>query len=613
MTISSVQHSHFSVKKFLQKNGRELEKHIEEKFINRFWLGEVLTQTEGRISSYFPHKPQLKGSAKIGDKRFPPTLSIEGLPEGVSKKPAFLVNIPLAHTPLAEGFEKVEALIEKLKDETFGTDAAESQDQAQKKLAVVFGINQFQSIDPEVNSAFKRYIWKMPLLEGLSYRVTGFFWIPSWVANNSWKDIKGVSEALEKKSILKNKIYPSDKAFRVLKGLDHEQAEKVRQELEGENGLSEELRSQIPYQHIRQTIKDSSCTKDFAKNFSEKPNLGPVFYVTMDGDCAKLRSTENGYFSHYEEIIEESWLKKKYIPSVISLGYQLSDDDLPLSRLAVTCDQAVREAMHQYISGSVYFPEPGTGYYLFKGGELLKNLKKFSFLSGKEKDGKAFESRRAINNGVRSGILDRSKFVFKSVKALITAMPGRMATPIAIEYEELNAADLKKERVLKGLRGIPQVHFHSFDWAHYVYEGLPQDLKTGPSIYGRTSRVLSAVFAPFDPISLIDNYFKIYKASFADVFDKILGFYEEYSQALFEGEREGNYTIARRLGPQIKLPAKLERKREFIQSQFSLLLEAKDELAELGFTDEWQEKVIDAARASGLAFFSTLREEMGKL
>lgn len=611
MPIHSVHHGHFSMPAFIQKHGHMLKEHLREKCINRFWLGEALN-THANPHRYFPYRPEMDGQATIENKQFTPILAPFSLPQDAPGKPAFLVNIPVAHLPLASGYEKLESMIKRLKEETFGqTTAAASRAHAQSKLAVVFGVNQIQSIDSEVNQAFEKYIEEIPRIDGLPYRVTGFFWTPSWEENSSWKKVKGVEKTLANKPSLEEKIYSRDRAFRILKYINPPRAKSIRQLLEGQGSLSLALQSQIPFQQIRQTIKESPFTLAFAQKFSTSPKPRPVFFVTMDADFLKLRTSAKGYFSIYEDIIAETKHKKGYYPNVISLGYQLSPDALPIARIAVKCDQNVRIAMHTHIPGSIYFPEPGTGYYLSRNGKLIENLQKFSFLAPSGQDKRAFESRRAINNGIRLRILHQSRFIYEPKYALITTMPGRMATTTAKKYQTLNPADFKKWEVLRALRGISQVHFSPLDWAHYLYEGLPANLKTGAGIYGKTSRVLSRIFAAFDPINLIQTYKKTEAASYPRAFNKIFGFYQKYSEALYKGERKGNYTIIRRIpGPQIKLNHELEKTRIFIQAQFSLLMSAKDELAELGFSDPLQEKVIDAARASGHAILSTLQEEM---
>ncbi len=605
MAANSVGRSSFC-KHYMYVHGREMERHLQQKLINRFWLSEVLNDELSKCALHFPHIPVLKGRATAVKERLTPTEAPAALPEGAGGEPAFLVNIPLARLPVSQGYGKVESLVKRLSEESFGQEAATSRQEAGVKLAAVIGINQIASIDAAINADFRAYIKRMPRLEGAPYRVLGFFWAPEWKEKVAWKAQKGAKEALAKKPALANLLFDRHAAFRIVKGFDLLRAQTIRHALEGNSqGLTLEVRSQIPFQWIRQTIKESPFTHEFAAHFSGR-EVGPLYYQVMDADFASLRIAGRGYFSYCEEVIQRTRVNEGYLPSVLTLGYQLTDDALPLSRLAVSCDMAVRIAMNLAIRGGAYFPEPGVAFLLSVGRGILHNLSKLSFMAAQGKMANVLESRRAIENGARAEVLDRSSLVFAS-PGIPTQMPGRMATPTSQKYPTLEAADLRKREVLVGLREISQVHFNPLDWAHNLYEGLPSGVKKGGGIFGKLSGALTKVFAPFDPIGLTHVYSKLHPVTYAQAFDAIFEMYEAHVEALLAGEREGNFTLRGRI-KRITLSDALEPRRDFIQGQFSLLLSAKEELSKLKLSEEWQEKVVDAAYGSGRALFSTLRE-----
>lgn len=601
-----------SVAEFIKEHGRAFEVHLQTKFINSFWLGAILCRDGERAVSYFPYQPKMDGIAKIGRERIFPRESPKTKLMGVKNKPIFLINIPVAHLPGSGNYAKVTRVVQLLKDETYADCAENSRVEAAQKLAVVFGVNQIRSVDPGRNTNFENYIKWMPVVDGLAYKVFGFFWDPVWEGDDTWKEIRGVKGTLATKPFLSHRVYSRDQAFRILKCLNRVEAELIRQKLEGCGRLRPRLCSQIPYQKIRQTIKDSALTREFAIHLARLRQIGPVFYTTMDADCIKLRTTdEGGYFSLCEQLVSDTRATKGHIPSIMTLGYQLPDDALPVARIAVRVCFAVRLATNPFISGGTYIPEPAAHYFLSGGGKLLENLRKFSFL-GTARTERAFESRRAITNGVRAGILNRNHTVIGATGALMTAEPGRMRTPIAEKYKNLSAADLKKKEVLSALRGISQVHFKPLHWAHYLYEGLPADVKEGVGIYGKLSGAMSHAFTVFDPISLIFAYKEHAGGSYTAAFDAIFEIYESLADTVLAGEKDGAVKTVRKT-TQLIIDANLQEFARFAQSLYTLLINAKDSLYEHGLTEEWTRKVIDAAHASGRTIFNQFTEEMGNL
>lgn len=581
---------------------RTLEQHLQEKHINHFWLTQVLHEKNGE--TYFPYQPTISG-AKVGSRAniVPDNHTVEH-PVGSQRKPMFLINIPVAHLPQSKGYEKINQLVTALKTESFGYNSQNSQKQAIKKLAVVIGVNQIKSIDQRVNRRFEKYISEMPEIDGICCQVFGFFWNPAWTENDKWKKGKVVEETLKKKKF-SAKVHDKRKAFLLLKCVNPAKAKEVRHVFEGSSkGISFYIREQIPFQKIRERIKDSEATKVFARKMAEKSETSPLLFMTMDGDVAKLRTQLNGYFSTYEEIMAKTKREKGYYPSVLSLGYQLADTALPIPKFAVKCDMVVRAAMNRIIPGSVYMPEPGTAYYLSRGGQFVSNLEALSFVDGKKKGENGLESRRAITNGIEKGILDQSRMVFEPNGALQTAMPGRMKTKAVEKYDTLTRDDFKKKEVYKALRGVSQVHFSPLDWAHNLTEGLPKEARAGQGGYQKVSGILSRVFNVFDPITFIYNFPT--DEAFSEKVTDALTLHEVYTTNLIDGERN-NKVVKVRNRTCLKLDDTLKPYDDYLQGQFSVLITAKNELL-TRLDAEWVKKIIDAARASGKALCAELKK-----
>ncbi|MBS0621096.1 MAG: hypothetical protein JSS61_06530 [Verrucomicrobia bacterium] len=566
-----------------------LNHHLQEKFINQIWLAEVL---QGK-KSYFPYSPKENGIAEINEEDFLLD-DTDRASQYTGPATKFLINIPMGHLPMEKGHDKITRLLKLFETQAYGDSSDVSREKSKKRLAVVIGLNQIQSIDPMVNRAFEKYIASIPNFDAFPAHVTGFFWIPQWEQNPSWqKELPAAKKALKKRPKLKQLIYSKERAFLILKCLNRSKALSVRRSLEGRVKLSKALASQIPYQKIRETIKNSSATADFAKVWHKRGDK--VFFVTMDADVRRLRRYGKGYFTRCEEIIDDYKTKHGHVPSAISLGYHIESDDCPLAALAVECDMAVRRAMNKCIPGSVYLPEPGTAYYLSKEKMLLKNLEKFSFC-GEKSEERAFESRRALSSGIKTELFDISRIVFNPEGALITTMPSRMKTETCAEFDTLTAGDLKKEKVLKALRGISQVHFHPFHWGHYLYEGLPNKFKTGRGVYGKLNGILRDTFVVFDPISLVQNYKDTVSSSHSSAHETIFSVYDSCSKAIYE-----NKSLK-----EMEKVKELKRIAPFVRAQCETLSDAKSSLKAHGFSPLWIEKIVKAAKASGAALHETL-------
>jgi hypothetical protein len=484
-----------------------LEGHITAKYINNFWLYPTLLGEEEDIGKLFPYYPC--GSVReMEDCETVVSSKQKSFKNSLKDKKIFLLNIPMRHLPDYElkSFKNLESFLEKLKNESFGINAEESGKIAEQRLFIVIGINQISSIDIRVNETFKNFIKRIPPFDGLTYKIESFFWKPEWTSNVEFLLLDKVREFNKRKDPKKEFVFTKEKAFLIVRYLNDRRSRFLRKRLEGDSlGLSKYMRNQIPYQKIREHIKNSNSTKEYFQIMHEKYPSSLKYFMTMDDDVESLRVGEDkkGYFEVLTHAIDRIFELNKFYPSVISLGYYLSSINPIISVKAVEIDMAVRAKMNWCIPGSAYFPEPGTGYQMIE----VNFLEKFSFLASKRsQDQNIYESRRAIENGIKNGIINKGRMVFLDWKGFFTKMPKGFEPSIYLDQNRLLKRYFFEKKTFQALRNIKYVHFEPFNWGAAILEALPEELKNGTGINGITGKIkgiCARIFKIFDPISMM--------------------------------------------------------------------------------------------------------------
>lgn len=453
-----------------------LEKHIEERFANQCWLELCLS---GKIEE-FPYKADPTGDPEISTPFSSPNQSDETVtPRAGDLSPQYLVNIPMGCLPRRRHADsKVTRLFKMLRDQSFGMTGAKSASMVKKRLSVVLGINQIQSIDPALNRSFKNYISHLPGIDDVVNRIIGFFWKPKWKTDFGVRP-EGEQQRNQWKKLQK-RVYPLLKAFLLLKCLSPENAEKLRKEIEQPEGLHPSIAAQIPYQKIRETIKNSRSTRELIDRIKDAALDCPIYYATMDADFLGLRNDSGkGIFSRLDTLLARNAL------SIVSLGYSLDPREAPLLRLAVKMDMAVRSAMPM-----PYFPEPFTAYKVRYPRED-SFLHKISF-TGK---GRALESRRFIQSGKKL-LTDGASLIPDG--GVVTTAPGRMKTEYNQKVTFLTPTILKRKKTLQALRSrVIQSHAFPKQWSDILYAGLPFSC----SQVTDATTLMGHMFSVFDPIS----------------------------------------------------------------------------------------------------------------
>ncbi len=472
-----------------------LNDHLDFKLANHSWLNQCL---EGTLSA-FPYRIKNDGKASLD--RFihlPAATSNEQLsPMYLENRPSYLVNIPMAYNYLRNN--SLQNFLKLFQDEAFGINAIESLTSVRQRLAIVIGINQPYSIDNAVNEEFVNCILALPRIQNIACSAFGFFWHPQWEFTSNI-----------------SKLYPIQKGYLLLKALAKEKATSVRDLVEGKNDLSKQLTSQIPFQQIRECIKDSSQSRFFASYFEQYSPQSPIYLGIMDSDCIALRSNLGLFSLLDQEILNQN------NPSAITCGYQAQNNELPIIRLGIKLDMAVRAAMNSIVPYSAYLPEPGSFFCIriHPGSNILRSL---SFI-GK---GRTLETRRLIQNG-RLKKLFNDRVVFLKDGGVTIKVPNRMKTKKNGLIQLLTPQILKQKSKLQALRNISQTHAIPKQWADnlYVVLGFSYSRVTDVTVH------MMHIFQVFDPISrmfsLLDRYSIIN-------FDQVMN---NYHNALLEGEQK---------------------------------------------------------------------------
>ncbi len=460
-----------------------LGRHIQQKAENQDWVFECLQGNP----EHFPYRPDAKGKATITTPFIPTDQSEAYITPPDEPSPLFVVNIPMGRLPSRTlDYSKYSALFELIRTESFGDTDEESAETVKTKVAVVLGINQVKSIDPELNRNFKSYIQDIPLIDGVVSRTIGFFWQPEWTTT-------------------KKKAYPLNKGFQILKAISSQMAEKVRKKHEQPKGLAKSISSQIPFQRIRETIKNSRFTRDFVKTMEEDAPDSTIYFTIMDDDCISLKgsATGEGIFSRLDAVIAEH-----EEPSIVSLGYSLDEDELPLLRLAVEIDMAVRSTMPM-----PYFPEPCSAFKIRRAG-TPNFLRTLSFIGA----GRGLESRRLTQSGLRE-LIDGAVFIGDG--GVVTTAPDRMKTVYNQSVLALTTAILMKKGSLQALRGRTlQTHAFPKQWADILYAGLPFSCS---QVTDATAPMMH-IFNVYDPISRMFDGTAVYTSK---VFKRVIAKYND--------------------------------------------------------------------------------------
>ncbi|MFY7842974.1 MAG: hypothetical protein ACOVOR_03055 [Rhabdochlamydiaceae bacterium] len=519
-----------------------LKKHIENKVQDRSWLFRFL-HAEKYPWEHFPFK--VSSSKQLDRYLYEPKNSPkERVIRSKDEKAGYVINMP-ATMPLGGAYDSYKNILNRLKKESFGSSKNESLQEVKERVVVCLGYNQRQSGIASKNETFLDYINHLPVIEGLSYRVFGFFWSIDWTAKT--------------KEIPKG----GDRAFALVQILSPDQYQVCPFDLSP------------PFQMIRECIKNSSYNKELTLSIGERRPKAPIYYHVMDSDFISLRVEGTGLLSRYDQLVLDH-----NRPSLMSLGYRLSDQESYLLRLGVKIDMAVRKVMNEIIPASCYFPEPSTCVLLGLApkGEELKAL---SFMGM----GQSLENRRLIYNGIAQQCIDANKIVMEDVGGVVTSTPDRMRSDKSDQFKDKNVKDIKTKAFLTGLHRISQTHAVSKQWADNLYLSLGVKGGAVTEFTGPISRL----FKVFDPIMVVIDYAQFKEKTYSSIlFAKIWNSYKKYALAIKNKNNED----------------------EFCDHQAKIIQASVKALKKKKLSEETINRIILAAEKSGLVIYRLIKNEI---
>lgn len=561
-------------------NKAELNNFLKTRTLNHNkWLGEMIDSDTPVNTSKFPYYPNEKGVGKLMSRDVKPQMpNTVSLPEQTdAQKPIYIIAMP--HVPSktsAKSLERWNQIVEQYNSQSFGTTSQDSQKRVGKQLVLIAGMNRMRSLDQANNRQFDEAINQIPPTPFFATRVFGTQWVPEW---HKRKDLTS-----------EYRLHSPEKSYLHLKLLRPEAAIAVLEAIEGKAALPKNLKDQIPYQTIRQWIKDHPSSRAVVATLQRNNN--PLYWATMDDDCKALR-IKDGLFSVYDRLIRDHNARNQEFPDLLSTGYYASEDALPILQLGFKIDMLVREAMNRVIPLSPYFPEPNL---------LLRITHLFDTCFYTFKKGKSLEGRRLIQNGLASGAIRKEHVIFSAVEALITdekrmieeTHKGKQVSPIS---------KLGQKGTLKALRGIPQSHLFTKNWVDNLYLALPIKRKQVTDVTQELSKLLNL----YDPIELSYGYGAHAQNKYTyKAFKTIL---EAYSVLRINLKNALNGVEPKSFYPFKDLTIQ-ERKNvhQYLLTLVRSAKNAKAKLKEYGLSDEWIQKVDLAASESGQAIWTGLEQ-----
>ncbi len=528
----------------------DLERHLQQRQSNHTWLAPLL---EEGPPSHFPYRPAASGEGRLEQHEVVPLTQPNGVPtlkNTTDNTPLYLINLP--HVPNLTDAAPIQQLLGKVRDETFGSATITSRLHAIKRVAVVIGMNRISSLDQEKDRAFVRYVRNLPAVGAVPYRIIGKLWSPYWT-RTAGRDAS---------------TYPPKKAFLLLKTVKPAAAATVLSTYE-KTAL---FRSQIPYQRIREWIKNSAASARFELHYrSQRPNA-PRYLLLLDDDTKSLR-VGTGVLSRYDALIAAEKRDQGSWPHLLSTGYAAAAEEKPIYRLGIKLDMAVRAAM-AVIPNAPYYPEPNL-LVLLHGHHPLRGL---SFLGA----GNGLEGRRLIQNGIASGQISPSRMRFVGSGGVVTTVPDRMRTDGNEAVVALSRDLLARKSTLKALRGLSQTHLFAKNWADNLYLALP--IKAAVT---SVTKHLMVLFRTFDPISLSYLYPTTQGKRFsAKQYRELMQLYPDLVEEILHPQNP----------------------RAMAQTLRQELDTAKQALRALGLSQEWTDRCVAAAEATGREVHRVLQD-----
>lgn len=502
------------------------------------------------------------------------------------KQVAYVLTIPLlAEEDFAKTAEKLDKLASVIKNQAFYEKDCKEAPDVNERVFVVFGVNCPHSLDTAQNEAFVISIRQFQKITKVNAVVIGTQWHPKIMNPGSSRvsPSKKANQELEKKAhtaFQSLKEANLEKALQVQGYLRSQKCTKKNKSGDEVESRKTRLRRQIPYQQIRDWLKNESLP--WIQFLLSQPDAPTLYFGCLDGDTLSLNGEgqEMGLLKTYDRMVLQSTVP----PMLMSTGYFFPQDVDSVTALANRIDMHIRTYMAKYAPLFLYYPEPNLFILL---NELCKGpewITKFSFVGGAGND---TEARRLLENLTGYLQVDRVRFV--ASRCLITTPPKRMIASKS-KLGALSFKDLTPD-VLKSMRGISQTHFKPNIWASNVYSGLKVIERLPEGI--TQSRTVTAIFMH------IFNVFDITAWGFDLAITRPV--YQEFINGITANWDNIN---SKKMDK-----STLTIKQDYFIEKCQYLHDQIQKLSNKGFQDSEILSIVQTAMATGYAVFETLNIE----
>ncbi|KAK2827761.1 hypothetical protein Q7C36_018687 [Tachysurus vachellii] len=169
----------------------------------------------------------------------------------------------------------------------------------------------------------------------------------------------------------------------------------------------------VPYQDIREYLKNNDATKKLVEELREKDPNCLVYFSFVDSDTVNF----NSIYSEYIQIVQEELRKDSVPPTVMSTGYEVNRNSE--HHIATWLDRMTRVAVAEVNPLLTYYPEPNFCVLVQQGCDTITE----SFIKPKRN-----KKQRNMESGVLiSQIKERGKIkaVFSDKEPIHIAVPER--------------------------------------------------------------------------------------------------------------------------------------------------------------------------------------------
>lgn len=263
---------------------------------------------------------------------------------------------------------------------------------------LIIGLNRMKSVSTRRNKSLSMQA-SCEVDTKIRYDIVPFYWKCPWYDNED-----SVVDAAEVTTVYK-KLKRMDK----LNLGNEETAEKF---LEKESSFERDCKN-IPYQHLREYIKNHEKTKLIIQEFRDKDANVNIYLSLIDDDVVDFNGIYSGYFDIVQDCVRA--------PTVMSTGYEYPEDQVSGHAYEVFSkrNRMLRVVTALHLPQGTYYPEPNMCVLLQPGEDTVKE----SFIDAERGNGNRLESPILIGRIIENR--PDATFIFSGDRPIIIQIPLR--------------------------------------------------------------------------------------------------------------------------------------------------------------------------------------------